>query len=403
MNMFRTLSVVFDRQDEFEREFRQNITRGGIFVPTPDEFELREVVEIEIDLRFCSEKICVQGEIVSRVRPAFESEETEAGVAVQLLDPAEQIRDQLRELTGVAAPDTMPDVWPGRQGPARRHERAPARLSTELEWKPGPLNTRTKNLSRSGVLVAVDDRPIPVGEAVRVKIAHPRTGERVTLRGTVVRHEERDGRVAAVAVEFCDDDETAWLAAEIFGDVQASAHARQLGGISGSISALGVPNLLQMFCSSSSEGTFVVTREDQRARVVFERDMLRHAELGGVTGRKALSRLLAWREGVFEFQPLILPGEPDGTLGPMQAVVLEALQHVDELERLDTTGLPPGATVHTTGPKPKADALSELEREVYLLAFRGAKVQQILDGVDGHDSDVFSALLHLQELGFIRV
>jgi Tfp pilus assembly protein PilZ len=401
--MFRTLSVAFDRQDEFEREFRQNIARGGIFVPTLDEFELREVVEIEIDLRFCSEKICLQGEIVSRVRPPFDSEENEAGVAVQLLDPAEQIRDRLRELTGVTAPDTMPDIWPGRTGPARRHERASTQLDTELEWKPGPVDTRTKNLSRSGMLVAVHDRPIPVGEAVRVKLAHPRTGEKVTLRGTVVRHEEKEGRVVAVAIEFSDDDETARLAAEISGDIQASAHARQLGGITGSIAALSVTSLLQMFSSSASEGTFVVTRDDQRARVIFEHDMLRHVEVGGVTGCKALARLLAWQEGVFEFQPLILPGEPDGTLGSMQAVVLEALQHVDELERLDTSGFPPGAAVHTTATKPKAEALTELEKQVYLLVFRGANVQQVLDGVEAHDSEIFGALLHLQELGFIRV
>jgi Tfp pilus assembly protein PilZ len=403
MNMFRTLSVAFERQDEFEREFRRNIARGGIFVPTLEEFELREVVEIEIDLRFCAEKLCLQGEVVSRIRPGFESEDTEAGVAVQLLDPAEQIRDQLHELTGVTAPDAMPDTWPGRPGPARRHERAPTQLPAEVEWKPGALDTEATNLSSSGILIAVEDEPIPIGEQVRVKFAHPRTGETIALAGTVVRHEEQDGRVAAVGIEFFDDAEVTPIAAEIAADLRAAAHARQLGGISGSISALGVPNLLQMFSSSSTEGTLTVTRDDQHARVLFEQDMLRQVELGNVTGRKALSRLLAWQEGVFEFQPLILPGEPGGALGPMHAAVLEALQYVDELAGLDTSGFPPGVTVRTTGSKPKAKDLNELEKAVYLLVLRNATVQQILDGIEAHDSDVFGALLRLQELGFIRI
>jgi len=403
MNMFRTLSVAFERQDEFEREFRQNIARGGIFVPTLEEFALREVVEIEIQLRFCAEKICLQGEVISRIRPGFESEDTDAGVAVQLLDPAEQIREQLRELTGVTAPDSMPEAWPGRPGSARRHERAATQLPAEVEWEPGAVDDQARNLSSSGILIAVEDEPIPIGERVRVKFAHPRTGESIALTGTVVRHEEQDGQVSAVGIEFHDDTEVTPIAAEIAGDIQAATHARQLGGISGSISALGVPSLLQMFSSSSSEGTFVVTRDDQQARVLFERDVLRHVDVGRVSGSKALARLLTWDEGVFEFQPLILPGEPEGALGTMDTAVLEALQHVDELDRLDTSGLPPGAAVRTTASKPKAKDVSELEKAVYLLVLRNATVQQILDGIEAHDSDVFGALLRLQELGFVRV
>ena len=61
--MPRKLRVEFQTAASFEREYTQNISKGGIFIPMCHEVEMREIVEIELALVF--EVGGVESELVS--------------------------------------------------------------------------------------------------------------------------------------------------------------------------------------------------------------------------------------------------------------------------------------------------------------------------------------------------
>src|SRR5215510_14551152 len=83
--MFRTLRVEYDSLIDFQREYQRNIANGGVFVETREQFEFREVVEVELALLFCGRIVPIQSEVVGRSDAAAESERA-VGVALQFLD-----------------------------------------------------------------------------------------------------------------------------------------------------------------------------------------------------------------------------------------------------------------------------------------------------------------------------
>ncbi len=224
------------------------------------------------------------------------------------------------------------------------------------------------------------------------------------LAGTVARHVEKDGEVAAVAIQFDIPAESETLR-QLVDDVRGAAHARQLGGITGPIDALGLANLLQMFSSCSDRGTLRVMSEGEVGRVVFEGGTLRHAATQGVDGLKALSRILAWDRGAFEFHPVVDSGEPESCAAPMYGAVLEALQHVDELKRLDLGPYPPDARIEAdsaTGPR-DASATAKIQDALLERVAEAATVRELVDAVPEFDSSVYEALTALVDQGVVRI
>jgi Tfp pilus assembly protein PilZ len=395
--MFRRLTVSFEDLAAFQREFEWHIAQGGIFIPTEERFQLREVVEVQLDLRFCQAAPVFEGEVVNQVRPKSGSAPL-AGVAIQFLDPAPKLRAELEAITGVER-DATP--IPNRPGPTRRHPRSRARLAARVLSGTRQMHTHTLNVSRSGMLLPADADPLPVGEKIRVTLTHPRTGEALQLEGAVVRHEQQDGRVCGLGIQFTGD---AAEQARFLEDSSAAAHARALGGISGDLSAIGVPNLLQMFPNSSTEGTLVVQHEDGRlARVLFENSELRHASVGPIEGPKALTRLVGWTAGSFEFTPAILPGEPDGPRISIELALLEALQHHDELEHLDVCQLPPTALIEWTRSDARPGDDPKLESEIVGQLETPRSVREVVDAVDSFDVCVYRAILSLIDCGSLRL
>ena len=47
--MPRKLRVEYRTEDSFRREYAQNIAKGGLFIPTKHELEVREPVEVELE------------------------------------------------------------------------------------------------------------------------------------------------------------------------------------------------------------------------------------------------------------------------------------------------------------------------------------------------------------------
>ncbi len=398
----RILKVAFARPDAFAREYETNLANGGVFVTTSERFELREKVRVKLVLGFCRREIDLDGEVVHQVTPAMAALGGASGVAVSFDEPATAVRKRLASFVPAEPRPPSVDATPG---PTPRAQRAPARVAARIQTGDGPVAGRTRNLSRSGVLVSVPGRGVPVGQKVRVALTHPTSGEAMALDGTVVREMPGDSGVAAVGIRF-DPPEPERAAVERFVDgIQSAEHARRLGGISGDLAAVGVPQLLQMLGGAAPAGTLLLRRGAEEAIVGFEKGLLRVARVGSATGMKALVRLVGWSEGTFEFHARLDPIESPDPPVPFSGAVLDARLLHDEARRPDRRKLLPNAVPRLAAAAASSAGaeLGKLEQAVLDLVQAGFAWQRILDVIPEPDPVILGALEALVDEGLIQV
>jgi Tfp pilus assembly protein PilZ len=398
----RILEVAFARADDFRREYEENLANGGVFVATDLDFALREKVRVKLVLGFCRRAIELDGEVVHRVTREMSALGGTCGVAVSFEEPAAGIRRRLAPLLGVPA-DPPPAPTPPHHKP--RAPRAPARVAARIEGAEEPLAGRTRNLSRSGVLVSVPGRGVPVGQKVRLTLTHPTTGEAKDLEGTVVRELGGEGGVAALGIRF-DPPEGERAALERFvAEIHSVEHARRLGGISGDLATIGVAQLLQMLGATSPTGTLTLRRGAEEAIVGFENRRLRLVRVGTATGMKALVRLVGWREGSFEFHARLDPIEAPEPPLPLEGAVLDATLLHDEAVRPDRRRVAPDAVPRLApAAAPAAGAeLGKLERAVLDLVQAGFPLKRILDVIPEPDPAILRALDALVDVGLVEL
>lgn len=93
--------------------------------------------------------------------------------------------------------------------------------------------------------------------------------------------------------------------------------------LSGNINAVGLLELLRIPMTTKRTGTLIVICEDAdavdaEARFRYDNGTLVSGSLGAFTGEDALRRMLAWRDGEFEFLPdTPFEGERDARLHPV--------------------------------------------------------------------------------------
>jgi Tfp pilus assembly protein PilZ len=394
--------VAFARADAFRREYESNLANGGVFVATEEPFELREKVRVRLALAFCRRELELAGEVVHRVTREIQALGGTSGVAVSFEAPAAEIRRRLAPLLELAADAPTPP--PSERG-VPRAARAPARVRARIEGAEEALVARTQNLSRSGALVSVPGRGIPVGERVKLTLSHPTSGEAMDLEGTVVREVGGESGVAALGIRFDPPADRRAEVERFVEGVQKVEHARGLGGISGDVAAMGVPQLLQMLGSSAPAGTLVLRRGAEEVVVGFEKGMLRFVRAGAATGMKALVRLVGWRDGHFEFHARLDPVEDPEAPLPLEGALLDAVLMHDEAVRPDRRPPAPGA-IPRLAPAAAGSAgadLGKLERAVLDLVQAGFPVRRILDVIPEPDPLILRALDALVDAGLVQI
>jgi Tfp pilus assembly protein PilZ len=400
----RRLEIHYADLEQFRREFHRNIANGGVFVPTAEAVGLRERVEVRLLLDFCGLSWTLPAEVVSLANPDRGAEEGAMGVAVQFLEPAGELRDRLTEAVDRVLPGSLPRFGLAHRAPVPRAERYDVRMRAVLSSASGIQEVLTRDLSRSGALVSIEAEPVPVGELINLAVAHPRTGEELTVRAHVVRHEKVAGRVVSMALHFDLRPERRSYALRFLEEIRAHARARRRRAVQGPIQGLGLANLLQMFSSACEFGVLHVKHDHLDARIAFRGGALLSARCGAARGTKALSRMLSWETGEFEFYSELEPDEPEEEQIPMYGAVLEAMQYVDELRRLDPRELPAGARVCARPGGFEAEPGDpKLETQILALAERPLSVRALLDRLPNFDAEIYAALLALREQGRIEV
>jgi len=396
----RTLRISFASPQDFEREYTANLMSGGAFIPTDEDFHLRENVGVHLSLDFCDQSLLLCGEVVHRVDPTMASAGATAGVAVQFLDTANDLRRQLEPLVDASGnfQCAPPDLG------NRDSKRVKARVMALVQGGGFSITGQTRNLSQSGMLVDVLGKAIPVGQQVSITLHHPVTSEAHHLAGEVMRQILSGGEVAAVGIRFNPEVPDATGMHRFIEAVQQAEHSRSLGGIRGSLDELKPPGLLTMFSSASPQGTLTLQRGTEEQGVIgFAGGRFCYAHLGAVSGMKALIRLLEWTEGTFEFHASIDREKllPDPI--PLEAAIIDAVRRMDEGARVDPTSFPPDASPRLAGGANDLESPTKVESAVLDLVGAGFTVERIVEIIPESDPEIYCALGSLLEQGAITL
>ena len=434
-----TLQVRFESPEALRREFEKNISNRGLFVASDASFEIRQPVIVEIVLEYVdasNPSLALEGEVVHCVPAEMAGSGATPGVAVQLDATAAALRERFEGLIGqqtVAAVD-VDQEGAKRRGSKRGAVRVPVRVMPGMS---PPFETTSRDLSGTGILLTMKQDVLPVGEIVRICLWHPSGEPSVEIDGKVVRQvQNRNGRVAAAAIAFDRNQAAEPRTREVVDALREAGHRSQLGGISGSLSDLGLANMLQMFGSSAPQGTLVVEYEGEQGWIAFADGDLLEAEVGLSTGQDALVAMIGWGDGRFQFEASADPGLVESaSRRPLAGAVLAAVCALDEAsqdaddddadeeeESEEATELSPEARVWNSrdpgetqvmlGPltifevdleqyQIASGSLDKTEEAILELLQAGMSVERVCDVIPEPEAQIRSAIDGLVELGVI--
>ena len=397
----RVFQLDFVNAEKFQLEHSANLVNGGVFIATEEPATLREIVTVELGLAGEPKKVRLDGEVVHIVPPEMAEAGALPGVAVQFSCTQTALRAALEPLAQAAgAPRPEPPDSGRRKAP-----RVPAQVPIRIKAPGISLSGHTRDISLCGVLVSVPGDSMPVGTQVQLTIDHPTNGESLGVDATVTRQVASKGGVVALAIEFDPPPERQDEVRRFIADLQSAEHSRRLGGMRGSLTEIGPQNLLQMLSKTAPCGTLTVRNENEEAVIGFENQMLCYAQLGRISGMKALTRVLGWEEGSFEFHARLESMMSEYSPMLLDAALLQATRHLDELRTLDLSVLPLDATVRfqSAPAGPGGAETSKVEDAVLDLARGEFTIRRIVDMIPEPDVEIRRALTFFADLGSIVI
>jgi hypothetical protein len=174
------------------------------------------------------------------------------------------------------------------------------------------------------------------------------------------------------------------------------------GGFSGSLSDLGVVDLVQTFEVGRKTG--LIRLDGERSGTIYFRDgRVIDAELGRLAGENAFYRILNTFEGNFEVQ-FVPVDRPERIEVSTQGLLLEGMRRLDEWGRM-LEQLPPLETVFEIDYRQLAERLSEIPDEVngLLRLFDGRRaLARVVDDSDFEDLAALGIISKLYFEGLVR-
>ena len=171
--------------------------------------------------------------------------------------------------------------------------------------------------------------------------------------------------------------------------------------IEGSLSQLGIPDLMQILGMNKRSGRLALVKGSERGEISMGEGRPVNARLGRVEGEKALFRMIAWTEGTFTFTPGPATGKPRISRA-IDDALLEGFRQADELNRL-LPSLPPRTTRLVLAPD--ADLTGEqhpVTAQVVELLRQPRTLGEVLDLAPAPDLEVLGALSTLLQKGVAR-
>lgn len=437
-----SLHVRFKDLQDFQREFAHNLKLGAIFLGTEQDFHPGAIVNVVLNLDFGGAAVSIVGEVVSVITPALaKAGDTAPGISIRLADHPFALIKRLERLSGIelepSAP--MPDtalenqakppqsVAPSEEPtpvsmavPAeetlenaeaaaaeddrRVFPREDSSATIHLETPHGTFPGQTANISYSGVLALIEGISIPLQTKVHVRLGDPSVELDLVVEGKVVRQTLCDNGVMAHGIQLLYPADRIDEVQSFIDFLQGFDHARKLGTIAGRLDNADLRTILELFVETSPFGTLSVNYKGEEGKITFSENKILYAMIGLVSGMKALSRMLSWKTGRFEFHPSVdlrETGEPP--LAIEQAMFIASVQ-LDELANMDLSSFDPVGTLNVDSKKLAAckEQLNPVEKEVAGYASAGFTLDAVLDVIPDMDVEIYRALIGLRERGVLQ-
>jgi hypothetical protein len=266
-------------------------------------------------------------------------------------------------------------------------------LDEEVSRKHAMISTRNRKIiiedlaSKNGTLVN--------GAAVRS--AELKTGDEIVIGRSTIR-----------LVESGKQDTPAVASAASRPTFPNPAETQPIHPLfSGSIRAMPLPDILQLFVSSRKTGLLTIRSSHGTGKVYLRDGQVFFAEIEDkamVWPLKAFYRIIGWMDGTFELRPLTQINVTEAIAESTTALVLEAMRQLDEIRILEPKLPRPGAKLAVAEPLPGSlrDLATE-EVQLFQLALHHASVELIVDHFPGSDLEAYTCLLGLMRRGFLIV
>jgi len=175
--------------------------------------------------------------------------------------------------------------------------------------------------------------------------------------------------------------------------------------ISGSISEMPLPDLLQLFDNSRKSGVLTIRSGQGVGRVYLREGQVYYAEVEAnpiVKPRKAFNRMFAWTEGAFDLKPLGEHIAPEEFTESTMSLVLEGVRQLDEIRILEPKLPRHGAHLHAAEPLPgNLRDLATEEIQLFQLVLHHGLLEAVIDNFPGSDFEAYTCLLDLMRRGFV--
>lgn len=437
-----SIHVCFEGIQDFQRDFAHNLKLGAIFLGTEQEFCAGNIVNVVLNLDFGGAAVSIVGEVVSVITPALaKAGGTAPGISIRLADHPLALVKRLERLSGISLEASLADsthenevqtakadvptkesstptaqqqmaaatehkkaLAPAQDDDDRRiFPREASHASVELETPHGTFPGQAANISYSGVLAMIEGISIPLQTKVRVRLADPSVELALLLDGKVVRQTICDNGVMAHGIQLLYPADRIDEVQSFIDFLQGFDHARKLGTIAGRLDNGDLRTILELFVETAPFGTLTVLHNNEEGKITFSENKILYAMIGLVSGMKALSRMLSWKTGRFEFHPSVdlrETGEPP--LAIDQAMLIAAVQ-LDELANMDLSSFNLTGTLSVNLKQLAVckDQLNPVEKEVAGYAAAGFTLDAVLDVIPDMDVDIYRALIGLRERGVL--
>jgi hypothetical protein len=194
-------------------------------------------------------------------------------------------------------------------------------------------------------------------------------------------------------------------AKEHLKDVGAGQRS-QVRTMTGDISEVPLPDLLQLFSASKKSGVLAVRTDTDTGKIYLEKGQVLFAAINDdfdVDPHKSFYRILTWNEGTFDMEP------PEGRefSEPIEmsteALLMEAMRQLDELKRMSEDMPPMNAQLAITMPLiPPLRELNPDELDVLQLAHNYAHVQSVLNKSLASDLQTSEIVVKLIKAGYLK-
>lgn len=227
----------------------------------------------------------------------------------------------------------------------------------------------------------------------KVKKARLREGDRILIGASILK---------LVAAEPGSDEPTDAGIRQVLEAAAARAPS-EAAAMRGRLEEVPLPDLLQLLATSRKSGALSLENGEARGAIHLRDGRVVACEIEGrpqVAPRKAFFRLVAWAGGTFELLPATDP-KPASLDEPLEALLVEGMQELDELRRLAAAPPPEGRLALADPPKAPMSALGPEELELVRLAKEHRVVSEVVDRVAFRDAKALGLLQGLVARGYL--